>query len=418
MSVLDLDSWQEVFSTLQKNVLRTLMTAWGIFWGTFMLVVMLGFGKGLEVGVQKNMLGFVGNNVYVWGQMTSRAHAGLGPGRRVRLDVSDGDAVRNLPSVLAVAPSVDLGGWRDGANVSYGDKTAGFGVRGNYPDIARVGMDRPYLGRALNELDMSERRKVTVIGESVRRTLFTDGENPIGRYLSVKGVQFQVVGVVFSEQPGDEGDRNNSSLSVPFTTFQVVFNSGNRVNAIGVRLAADADADQLERVIRGTLAARHQVHPEDENAVGSFNVSRRHQRAENLFRGIQAFVWFVCIATLLAGALGVSNIMLISVKERTKEFGVRKALGATPASIVRLVLAEAAVLTLLAGYLGVVAGVLGLELCARWASGTSGPFGAPSIDLGVALAATLAIGVAGILAGLAPARHAAGIHPVEALRAE
>jgi putative ABC transport system permease protein len=279
-------------------------------------------------------------------------------------------------------------------------------------------MDRPYLGRAINELDMRDRRKVAVIGQAVRRTLFTDGDDPIGRYLNVKGIQFQVVGVLFSEQPGDEGDRMNSTLSVPFTTFQTAFNTGNRVGFIGVRLEAGADSEQMERIIRSTLAGRHGVHPDDSNAVGSFNLSKRHQRAENLFRGNRAFVWFVCVATLLAGALGVSNIMLISVKERTKEFGVRKALGATPGSIIRLVLAEATVLTLLAGYLGVCAGVLGLELVSRWASGTSGPLGAPSIDLSAALLAMLLIGAAGILAGLAPARHAARIHPVEALRAE
>jgi putative ABC transport system permease protein len=416
--VLDLDSWQEVFSTLQKNVLRTLMTAWGIFWGTFMLVAMLGFGKGLEVGVQKNMLGFVANNVYAWGQITSKAHAGLGPGRRVWLDVGDGEVLRQLPGVVAVAPSADLGGWREGNNVSHGDKTGAFGVRGDFPDVARVGMDRPYLGRAINELDMRDRRKVAVIGQAVRRTLFTDGDDPIGRYLNVKGVQFQVVGVLFSEQPGDEGDRMNSTLSVPFTTFQTAFNTRGRVGFIGVRLEAGADSEQMERIIRNTLASRHGVHPDDSNAVGSFNLSKRHQRAENLFRGNRAFVWFVCVATLLAGALGVSNIMLISVKERTKEFGVRKALGATPASIIRLVLAEATVLTLLAGYLGVCAGVLVLELASRWASGKSGPLGAPSIDLSAALLAMLLIGAAGILAGLAPARHAARIHPVEALRAE
>lgn len=416
--MFDLDSWQEVLSTLQKNALRTLLTAWGIFWGTFMLVAMLGFGKGLEVGVQKNMLGFVANNVYAWGQLTSRAHAGLGPGRRVRLDVGDGETLRQLPGVVAVAPSVDLGGWRDGSNVSYGDKTGAFGVRGDFPDIARVGMDRPYLGRAINELDMRDRRKVAVIGESVRRTLFSDGEHPIGRYLNVKGIQFQVVGVLSSELPGDEGDRMNSTLSVPFATFQTAFNANGRVNFISVRLEPGADSKQLERIIRGTLAARHGVHPDDSNAIGAFNLSERHQRAQNLFRGNRAFVWIVCVATLLAGALGVSNIMLVSVKERTKEFGVRKALGATPASIIRLVLAEATVLTLLAGYLGVVAGVLVLELVALWARGTSGPLGAPSIDLSAALTAMLLIGVAGIVAGLAPARHAARIHPVEALRAE
>jgi putative ABC transport system permease protein len=416
--MIDLDSWHEVFSTLQKNVLRTAMTAWGVFWGTFMLVAMLGFGNGLEAGVNRNMLGFVANNVYAWGQQTSRAFGGLAPGRRVRLEEEDADALRRLPGVIAVAPSIELGGWREGNNVSYGDKTGNFGVRGEYPDLARVAVDRPYQGRFINQLDMELRRKVAVIGDGVRRMLFGDGVDPIGQHINVRGIHFQVVGVIHSEQPGDEGDRNNSSLMVPFSTFQASFNAGGRVGAMAVRLDDSADSERVERSIRDTLAARHRVHPEDPNAIGAFNLSKRHQRAQNMFRGIRAFVWFVCVATLMAGALGVSNIMLISVKERTREFGIRKALGATPASIIRLVLAEATVLTLLAGYLGVIGGVLGLELTARWMGNDGGPLGAPSIDLGVALVATAVIAASGMLAGVAPARHAARIHPVVALRAE
>jgi len=416
--MIDLDSWHEVFSTLQKNLLRTSMTAWGVFWGTFMLVAMLGFGSGLESGVNRSMLGFFANNVYTWGQATTRAFGGLSPGRPIRLDLDDVAAVRNLPGVEAVAPGIDLGGWRDGNNVSYEDKTGNFGIRGESPDQARVGLDHPYRGRFVNEIDMDLKRKVAVIGETVRTTLFSDQVDPIGKYLSVRNVHFQVVGVVHSEQPGDEGDRVNSSVSIPLATFQAAFNTGSRVGALGVRLGADVDAELMERRIRDVLGARHRVHPEDPNAIGAFNLAKAHRRVQNLFRGIRAFVWFVCLATLTAGALGVSNIMLISVKERTREFGVRKALGATPASIIRLVLAEASLLTLLAGYLGVVAGVLGLELVSRWVQDASGPLGAPSIDVVAALVATAVIGVAGLLAGIAPARHAARIHPVEALRAE
>jgi putative ABC transport system permease protein len=415
--MIDLDSWHEVFSTLQKNVLRTSMTAWGVFWGTFMLVAMLGFGAGLEAGVNRNMLGFTGNNVYAWGQMTTMAYGGLAPGRPIRLNTEDAVALRQLPGVVAVAPSIDLGGWRDGNNVVYEDKTANFGVRGEYPDLAQVAVEHPNRGRFVNDLDMEQRRKIAVIGETVRRTLFGEVD-PIGKYVAIRGVHFQVVGLIDSEQPGDEGDRVNSTVVVPFTTFQAAFNTGSRVGGMGIRLADEMDCDQAEQAIRRTLRERHRVHPEDVNGIGSFNLSKQHQRAQNMFKGIRAFVWFVCVATLMAGALGVSNIMLISVKERTREFGVRKALGATPASIIRLVLAEAAVLTSLAGYLGVVCGVGVLVLVSRWASHQRGPLGAPSIDLSVALVATLVIVVSGVLAGLAPARHAARIQPVAALRAE
>jgi putative ABC transport system permease protein len=415
---MDLDTWHEVFSTLQKNVLRTVMTAWGIFWGTFMLVMMLGFGNGLEAGVMKNMTGFAANNVYVWGWRTSVPHAGMPPGRRIWLDTSDVEALQRLDGVEAVAPGIDLGNWRDGNNVSYREKTANLGVRGEASQFAKVALDRPYLGRFINDTDMRERRKVTVIGEAARRMLFEDDMNPIGEYISIRGVHFQVVGVMDSEQPGEAAERTNSTVMVPFTSFQATFNSGDRVAQIGVRGRADADPIALEKSIRELVAFRHSAHPDDPQAIGSFNLAKQHLRMQNLFRGIRAFVWFVCVATLLAGALGVSNIMLISVKERTREFGVRKALGATPGSIVSLVLREAGVLTALAGYLGLVAGVMVLELIGRFAASSDGPLGALSIDFGAAISAMVVLALGGTLAGVAPARHASRIHPVVALRSE
>jgi putative ABC transport system permease protein len=248
--------------------------------------------------------------------------------------------------------------------------------------------------------------------------LLPDAVDPIGEYLRIRGVYFQIVGVMASLQGGDEAERADNTVVVPFSTFQATFNGRDRVGAMAVRVGEGTDAEQLEQLLRRTLAARHRADPEDPQAIGSFNLSKQHARVRNLFQGVQAFVWFVCVCTLLAGALGVSNIMLISVKERTKEFGVRKALGATPLSVIGLVLQEAGMLTALAGYLGVVGGVLGLELLSRYAASGSGPLAAPSVDLTAALLATLVLVVAGLLAGIAPARHAARIRPVVALRSE
>jgi putative ABC transport system permease protein len=416
--MFDIDTWQEVFSTLQKNVLRTLMTAWGVFWGAFMLVIMLGIGRGLEGGVTRNMASLSANNVYLWGGRSSVPHAGLAIGRPLRLDLEDAAELQQLPGVVAVAPSIELGGWRQGTNMAYGDKVGNFGLRGEAPQYLEVQVDRPYLGRFINERDMAERRKVAVIGEEVRRQLIPDTVPPIGEYLKIRGVYFQIVGVIASLQGGDGAERVNNSVVVPFSTYQTAFNGRGRVGVIGVRLAQGVDSYQLEQSARRLLAARHRAAPGDPQAVGSFNLSRQTQRVTNLFRGVNAFVWFVCVCTLLAGALGVSNIMLISVKERTREFGVRKALGATPGSVIRLVLQEASVLTGLAGYLGVVAGVFGLQLMSRYASSRQGPLAAPSVDLGVALIAILVLVFAGLLAGVAPARHAARIRPVVALRSE
>jgi len=358
------------------------------------------------------------NNVYVWGQRTALPHAGLAPGRQIRLDTDDVQAVReHVPGIAAVAPSVELGGWRQGNNVTYEDRVGNFGVRGETPQFLEVAVDRPYQGRFINETDMQERRKVTVIGEAVRHMLLHDVD-PIGRYIQIRGVYFQVVGVLASIQGGDDAERTDNTVVIPLSTFQTAFNGGNRVAVIGVRAREGVDPLQLETALKQTLAARHRADPEDPQAIGSFNLGKQHQRVESLFRGVRAFVWFVCVATLLAGALGVSNIMLISVKERTREFGIRKALGATPGSVIALVLQEASVLTALAGYLGLVAGVAGLELMARYASTRDGPLAAPSIDLGAALMAVLVLIVAGLLSGIAPARHAARISPVAALRAE
>jgi putative ABC transport system permease protein len=416
--MFDVDTWHEVFSTLQKNLLRTAMTAWGVFWGAFMLVVMLGIGRGLEGGVTRNMDSLAANNVFVWGGRSSVPHAGLALNRPIRLDIDDVAVVQQLPGVVAVAPSIELGGWRQGNNIVYRERVANFGVRGETPQFLEVGVDRPYAGRFINETDMRERRKVVVIGEAVRQLLMSDEVDPIGQYLQIRGVYFQVVGVMASVQGGDDSERTDNSVVVPFSTFQTSFNGRGRVGAMGIRVRQDTDSGELEQTLRRSLGARHRAAPGDPQAIGSFNLSKQTQRVVNLFRGVSAFVWFVCVCTLLAGALGVSNIMLISVKERTREFGVRKALGATPGSVVRLVLQEASVLTALSGYLGVVAGVLCLQLMSRYASSKQGPLAPPSIDLGAALIATLVLVLAGLLAGIAPARHAARIRPVIALRSE
>lgn len=416
--MIDVDDWQEVLSTLQKNPLRTAMTAWGVFWGTFMLVLMLGFGNGLERGVSKNMLGFGQNNVYMWGGRTTRPHGGMPPGRWIQLKTSDMEAIAaTVPGVMALSPRVQLGGWQDGNNVTYGEKTGNFGVMGDYPEFATVERVALVRGRFINQLDMNERRKVAVIGTNVRDILF-GAEEPLGRFIQIKGVHFQVVGVFASERAGEEGNRETNTVHVPFSTFQAAFNSGDRVGWFAVRAQEGVGPDQLDAHLRRSLARRHGFDARDRQALGSFNMSEAVTRVRTLFVGIRSFIWFVSVATLLAGALGVSNIMLVSVKERTREFGVRKALGATPASIVRQVIQEASVLTVLAGYLGLIVGVGALEASRRLLSSDGGPLGSPSVDLVPALVATLALILCGMVAGVAPARHAARIQPVVALRSE
>lgn len=416
---IDLDRWHEVLATLGQNKLRTFLTACGVFWGILLLVIMLGFGKGLWLGAVKNMGGLTHNVVYVWGQNTSMPYAGFKPGRWVRLTTADIEPLRTeVPGVRRLAPRFEVGGWQQGLSVTRGEHQGNFTVVGDYPEFLHVGVFTGLQGRFINELDMRHRRKTAVIGQRVQEILFPNGEDPVGQSIQVRGVSFDVVGTLQVDLPGDDGTRANSTIHVPFPTAQVTFDGDERVGWFAIELDPTAPAAAVEQEVRDLLKRRRGVHPDDKQALGSYNSARDAERARRLFSGIRFFTWFVSIATLMAGLLGVSNIMLISVRERTKEFGVRKALGATPWSIVSLVIQESALLTLLAGYAGFVAGVGVLELATELIASGQSPLGPPSIEIGTGLIATLVIAVGGVVAGVAPARHAAAIRPVEALRAE
>lgn len=416
--MLDWDTWQEVWATLQRNKLRALLTALGVFWGVFMLILMLGIGNGLERGVIRNLSGLTNYTVYVWPQRTSLPYKGLQPGRYVRLNDADIGAVARAPGVEHVAPRLQLGNWRGPQVVTYGAKKATFTVMGDRPEFAFVEPLTTSYGRFINPRDMSEERKVVVLGQEAYKTLFGE-ENPLGKYVQIKRVYFQVVGVVGTQKSGDDADKILSSVYVPFSTFQTVFNQKDRVGWFALTAYRDRPAAEVEASVRNAIMKGHRIHPNDSEAIGSFNAAQKFEQLQGLFRGIRRFVWFVGTLTLFAGMLGVSNILLIIVKERTKEIGIRKALGATPVSIISLIVAEGLVLTSLSGYSGVVAGVLGLEAAGRAVSRVPhAPLSQPEVSLQVALTAVLVLIVAGVVAGIVPARLAARVHPVEALRAE
>jgi putative ABC transport system permease protein len=416
--MFDSDKWQEIIATLRKNKLRTFLTMCGVFWGIFMLIVMVGFGNGLHKGVSKNAMGFAVNSVYVWSQRTSMPYQGLQPGRRVPLTNEDVEAVkRRVANIEYLAPRMQLGGWRDGNNVTRGEKTGNFSVMGDLPAFQYIQPMNMQHGRFINDIDIEQRRKVAVIGEATYDVLFEPDENPIGKHIKVKGVYFQVVGMFKPLQSGERGERTSQTIFIPFTTFQRAFNQGNRIGWFSFTAKADSSAAELEEEVRRVLIDRHKVHPDDRNAFGSFNAAEEFGKWQMVFLAIKVLIWFVGIATLLAGVLGVSNIMLIVVKERTKEIGIRKALGATPRSIVSLVIQESITLTTVAGYLGLVAGVGVLELYGALAGG-SDMLAPPTIEFEVAIIATIVLIVSGAIAGIIPARHAARVKPVEALRAE
>lgn len=414
------DRWQEVFATLSHNRVRTFLTACGVFWGIFMLVVMLGFSKGLWLGVTRSMQNLTNNVVYVWGQVRTMPYRGMRAYSSVPLHVRDTEPMRNVPGVKVLAPGIELGGWQAGVPVTRNEFQGHFRILGDFPEFKHFERFHDFQGRLLNETDMAERRKVAVIGDRVREVLFPDksAASVVGEYICVRGVYFLVVGTYHTTWPGESGERALTTIHIPFTTFQATYRMNDRVGFFAVELEADAPAEATEQALRRVLARNHTVHPDDPTGVGSYNSAKDVERARRLFAGIVGFTWFVSIATLLAGLLGVSNIMLVSVRERTSEFGVRKALGATPGAIVGLVLQEALVLTALAGYAGLVAGVIALRVASSFLTPGEGPLGPPAIDLTSAVAAALAVVFGGVVAGVVPARLAVSVPAVEALRVE
>lgn len=416
--MFDLESWYELAATLTQNRLRTLLTACGVCWGVFMLIVMQGIGAGLERGTEQSLGGSAARSVFVWPERTSMPYRGLQPGRYPRLRDDDIAALHRIPGVEHVAPRLRLGRYRDGETVSAGAKSATLPVLGDCPELRYAEPFDLKRGRFLNDRDLHDLRKVAVLGEQARTVLFGDAD-AIGRYVQVRGVRFQVVGELSSSRSGEEGERVRSAIYLPFSTFQAAFNERGEVGWFALTVHAYASPDAVERAVAQTLKQRHGIHPDDPQAIGSFNAAREADRLSDLFGAIRGFVWLVGTVTLLAGVVGVSNIMLITVKERTRELGLRKALGATPRRVVAMIVQEAVTLTAVSGYVGLIAGVAALELLAFVLSRVpDAPLQSPEVDVRSAVAATAILIVSGALAGVAPARHAAAISPVEALRVE
>jgi putative ABC transport system permease protein len=413
-----LDSWQEILTALAHNRLRAVLTAFGVFWGVFMLLLMLGLGHGIERGIRRNLGGMINRGVFVWPQRTSRPYRGLQPGRGVRFRNEDIPAIAQLPGVTDLSPRLRGGEWRDGLNVVFGSATGNFAVMGDYPAVSRVEPMTIVRGRFINPKDLTEVRKVAVIGSEARRVLMGD-KSPIGQYIKIRRVFFQVVGEVSSDRTGDPGEHVRTAIFVPFSTFQRVIGQRGTVGWFALNAADEVPSERVKTAVRATLMARHRIHPADDDAIGSFDAAEKSAQLRRLFKGVTGFVWFVGTLTLLAGMLGVSNILLITVKERTRELGIRKALGATPFAIVSMVIEEAVALTSIAGYLGIAAGVGALAVLDRVLSSMpEAPLTRPEVDFRAAVVAAVLLVVAAVVAGLVPARHAARISPVEALRTE
>ncbi len=411
-----LDGLQEIWFTLKQNKLRTLLTAFGVFWGIFMLIILLGAGRGMQNGVMQDFGSDVLDFIIVWSGDTSVAHNGMGVGRKIRIDQADIDAVRaQVPGVRMIAGETGAGS----GLITYGEKTSNSQIRGIPDEYFDVKEDVPFnLGRKVNPLDIDDIRKVTVIGTAVAERLFPGGVDPVGKDIRIKEVVMKVVGVFHDK--GNRG-RNSENVFVPMSTFQKVYGGGGRIDSIWLRPKSGVDGFELEKQVVSLVKRRKDVSPDDRRGVNSFNMAEPAKRVNGLFTGINIFIWFVGLGTLAAGIVGISNIMIITVKERTREIGIRKALGATPFSIVSTLLLESTLVTAFAGYVGLVVGVGLIELIAftmRKAGVQGGYFLNPEVNFSVAMTAiALLVGV-GLLAGLMPALRAAKITPIEAMRAE
>jgi putative ABC transport system permease protein len=419
LGLLDRDNWAEIWNVLRANRLRATLTAFGVAWGIFMLIVMLGFGSAMQSGTKRNLKGMATNMLWVWGGLTTKPYDGLRPGRAIRLDTRDIDRLRDLPGVEWIAPQLQLGGWMNGFLVSYGSKAESYNVFGEYPEMKHIMSFQYEEGRFINEMDTAEQRKVAVIGRGIRDELYPAGVDPIGTYLKISGVYFEVVGVTKTLRTGQQGDRDAHSIYVPFTTLKSAFHTGDHVAFFVMTAKPGTDGAELERQVRDALSRAHRVAPDDKLALGSFNMFEMFGKFQEVFFWLWAISWIVGGLTLAAGVVGVSNIMLIAVKERTKEFGVRKALGATPGSVVRMVLMETIVLTTIAGLVGIAFGT-GVLYLADFALSkvTESPFGPPDVGLEIVVQALGVLVATAALAGLIPASHAASIKPIEALRTE
>ncbi len=419
--IIDIDKWQEIFGTIWRNKLRTVLTALGVFWGIAMLVILLGSGNGLENGVKSMFGGFAINSMYVWPQKTTMPYQGLQPGRFYSFRNADVSAVKQLNELDVVSPRMQLGGFQNGNNISRKNKSGNYQVMGDYPDFLKIQALNITNGRFLNPLDIKDSRKVCVIGQQVYKELFEPGEDPVGDYIKIQGVYFGIVGMFTSMKKGDEADRDGQTIFIPFTTFQQAFNRGDRFDWFAITTADGVDAEMAEKKVKTVLASQHKINPEDTRAIGAFNAQKETDKFNGLFAGIGAFIWIVGLGTLIAGAVGVSNIMLIVVSERTKEIGLRKALGAKPIAIISMIVQESVLLTTLAGYFGLVFGVGILEgvnyLMVEYDM-ESAFFSNPEVDFSVAVWATVVLIVAGAFAGFMPAVRAASINPIEALRTE
>lgn len=417
--IFDRNTWQEIFGSISKNKTRTIITIVGVLWGIFIYIALSGAAKGMDNGFEKVFESVSMNSMFVWGQSTSMPYEGFKTGRPMQLKLGDVAKMQNrIPEINNIAPRITLGNFgSDPVFTVRGQKSGSYPVNGDYPVYTKIATKQIFDGgRFINDEDILQARKVCVIGERNLQELFEKDEDPIGQFIRIGDVYFQVVGVHKLSQ-GVSFD-NDNAIFIPFTTFQKLYNTGDNVDYFCIAAYDDVDVVQVEKDVKALLRNIHRVNPEDERAFGSFNLGEAFARVSGFAKGMTFLSLVVGIATILAGVIGIGNILLISVKERTKELGVRRALGATPAEVRNQIVLESVFLTMIAGVMGIILGAGVLSIINNLTKDLDFPYTNPTVPIPYVLGALLIMVVLGTLIGLIPAQRAVSIKPIDALREE
>ena len=418
--IFDRDTWQEIFGSISKNKTRTIITVIGVLWGIFIYIALSGAAKGLDNGFERQFENIAMNSMFIWAQRTSIPYDGFKIGRRVELKLSDIDYLKQrVPQVEFIAPRNARGVFGGGVPlVVRNNKSSNYNVYGDYPELTKIATKKIYTGgRFINDDDIRYRRKVCVIGERTQTELFDEDEDPIGQYIRIDNIYFQVVGV-HKFVPGG-GFESDGDIFIPFETFRKIYNTGDKVGWFTIAAYDDADVVAVEKEIKVALKRIHRVSPDDERAFGGFNLGEIFNKIVGFSKGMTLLSLIVGIATIIAGVIGIGNILLISVKERTKELGVRRALGATPSEVRNQIILESVFLTVIAGILGIILGAFvlaGINVATQ--DMTDFPYTNPTVPIPFVLGALFIMVSLGTLIGLIPAQRAVSIKPIDALREE
>ena len=405
-----------MLDTLTRNKSRSFLTGFGVFWGVFMLVALMGGGQGLKELLQQNFAGFATNSAMVWAQPTTKAYKGFRKGRMWSMDYKDVERLRrSVPELDVVTPLL----FSNGGTAYYGDRKATIGISGAMPEFQRVNEPKMYYGRYIDDADIRDHRKVCVIQKKTYKELFPGGGDPCGKRIRIDNIYYQIVGVDYNMSEGISfSGETGTGVTLPLTFMQQAYNRGNAVDVIAVTGRKGVVMSSVTPRIRETIARAHTIDPADEQGAMVFNTEVLFQLLDNLFRGVNFLIWLVGLGTLFAGAIGVSNIMMVTVRERTTEIGIRRAIGATPRMILSQIISESIVLTLVAGMSGILFGVLILQML-ELANTEDGILTAHfQVGFWTAIVAALMVSAMGVLAGLAPAARAMSIKPVDAMRDE